>query len=243
MSETPAETANLQDIVVKNPMKALAGRVNIDWYQQPLAYALLRSEFGSLGAVPVFENRETLWERSLSIDSEDSAISYVEFGVAEGYSIRYIAGKNRNPNSIFIGLDSFEGLPESWGGLPAGTFGTGGRTPQIEDPRVRFIKGWFQDTLMDVLPLIDPNRNLIVHYDADLYSSTLFALYKIDSLGRNYLAIFDEFAGDETRALYNFLQASGASVKFIGKTLSARGRYPEQVLCEISPRSGDVSSD
>lgn len=207
------------------------------------AYVLLRSEFKSLGAVPVFKNREILWERGLDIDGEDAAINYVEFGVREGYSIKYIASKNHNSNSIFFGLDSFEGLPESWGKLPAGTFSTGGRTPQIEDPRVRFVKGWFQDTLMDVLPLIDPNKSLIVHYDADLYSSTLFALYKIDSPGRDYLAIFDEFTGDEARALYNFLQASGASVEFIGKTLSARTHYPEKVLCEISPRSGDVSSD
>jgi hypothetical protein len=89
--------------------------------------------------------------------------------------------------------------------------------------------------LVGLLSSMDLDKDLIVHYDADLYSSTLYALSKIDGLGRKYLAIFDEFTGHETRALYNYLQSYGASVNFLGKTLM--NGYPDQVLCEIIPRN------
>jgi hypothetical protein len=115
---------------------------------------------------------------------------------------------------VFIGLDSFEGLPEDWDALPKGTFDVKGAIPQTDDNRITFIKGWFQNTWDQLVAKLSRAETLIVHYDADLYSSTLFALSKMDSLNRPYIAIFDEFAGHEARALYNYLQAFNASVSF-----------------------------
>ena len=127
-------------------------------------------------------------------------------------SIKFFSAQNKAPSSIFIGLDSFEGLPEDWGHVKKGSFDMKGAVPRIDDTRVKFIKGWFQNTWTDLVGVLPDDGDLIVHYDADLYSSTLFALTKIDSLKRSYLAIFDEFHGHEARVsvlIKRFLASTG----------------------------------
>lgn len=47
-------------------------------------------------------------------------------------------------------------------------------------------------------------HKIIVHFDADLYSSTLYGLAKMSELGVPFLVSFDEFYGDECRALSDF---------------------------------------
>ena len=111
----------------------------------------------------------------------------------------------------------------------------GGAIPSVADKRVSFIKGWFQDTWGQLHSRLANSKSetLVVHYDADLYSSTLFALCMIDSLKKSYVAIFDEFTGHETRALYNYCQAFNAKVSFIGKTTFESA--PNQLVCRIVP--------
>jgi hypothetical protein len=120
--------------------------------------------------------------------------------------------------------------------MPAGTFDTQGRAPVIDDARVSFLPGLFQDTapaLLEALTGTD-ERPLLVHYDADLYASTLFALALIDRLGRPYLAVFDEFTGHETRALRNYAQGWRAEASFLGRVMW-RDRWPAQVMCRVTP--------
>jgi hypothetical protein len=162
-------------------------------------------------------------------------MTFVEFGVHEGYSIKFFARRNINKDSVFIGLDSFEGLPEDWGSIRKGTFDTKGNIPETNDRRISFIKGWFQNTWDELRARLPRAEGLVVHYDADLYSSTLFALSKIDSLKQKYIAIFDEFSGHEIRALYNYTQSHNASVSFIGKTTQGGG-FPGQAMCKIVPK-------
>ena len=88
-------------------------------------------------------------------------------------------------------------------------------------------------SLQEELASVEDFGDLIVHYDADLYSATLFVLTKIDDLKVPYLAVFDEFNGHEARALYNYCQAYMANVEFLGKTNPPD--YPEQVICRIIP--------
>jgi hypothetical protein len=216
-------------------VKFLAAQIGIDTYQRLMAYSILKGAFRELEAVRVFEKREDLWDDCVTRQvNKDQKITFVEFGVHAGYSIKYFSGKNSNHESCFIGLDSFEGLPEEWGSMPKGTFDTQGNIPRTEDSRISFIKGWFQYTWGELAVRLQNVGALVVHYDADLYSSTLFALSKIDELKRSYIAIFDEFTGHETRALYNYVQAYGASVKFLGKTVFDHS-YPCQVLCRVVP--------
>ena len=56
--------------------------------------------------------------------------------------------------------------------------------PLINDHRVTFIKGIFQDTIKELEEKIVKinDHHLIVHYDADLYSSIIFTLAQIDRL-------------------------------------------------------------
>jgi hypothetical protein len=210
-------------------LRFAATRVSVPTYERLLAHSVLKDNFNSLESIPVYKNREAMWP----ICFTDDPITYIEFGVHTGHSISHFAKNNSNPSSRFIGLDSFEGLPEDWGSMQKGTFDVRGAIPRIDDPRVSFVKGWFQNTWDELKSRLGRLDNLIVHYDADLYSSTLFALTKIDSLSVPYTAIFDEFAGHEARALHNYIQAYSATVKFLGKTVVHD--YPVNVISEIRP--------
>ena len=70
----------------------------------------------------------------------------LELGVFQGGTARFMA-KKIGPR-ILHGFDSFEGLPEKWGGfdLGKGAFSLHGRLPRVPD-NVVLHKGWFSDTL------------------------------------------------------------------------------------------------
>lgn len=209
-----------------------------DYYERLLAHSVIQHDFKQVNDGPIFNHREALWDDAIErFIGTGSHITYVEFGVFEGHSIRYFAQKNTNASSRFIGLDSFEGLPEDWAGMTKGAFDVGGNLPKIDDRRVSFIKGWFQDTwdLLETQMRAEPMGKLVVHFDADLYSSTLFALSQMDRFRLPYVAVFDEFSGHETRALYNYCQAYGAKVDFYGRTLLEGLKTPNQVSCLITP--------
>jgi hypothetical protein len=161
--------------------------IDIDTYQGMMVLSILETEFKDLKQVPIFEKREHLWDECIAKQfGGDAKLTYIEFGVHQGYSIKHFAKKNQNQESIFIGLDSFEGLPEDWGPMAIGTFNTQGNVPATDDSRISFIKGWFQDTWDELFARLSKIDTLVVHFDADLYSSTLFALSKMDCLNRSY---------------------------------------------------------
>ena len=65
-----------------------------------------------------YDRRYQLYEAINTQESlSDTALDYFEFGVAGGYSFRWWLQKNQNPASRFFGFDTFEGLPEKWGGF------------------------------------------------------------------------------------------------------------------------------
>jgi hypothetical protein len=68
--------------------------------------------------------------------------------------------------------------------------------PQVDDSRHEFIKGLFQDTLPEFLSRgrLQKNKLNIIHLDADLFSSTLYALTSLHPyLKSGDILIFDEF--------------------------------------------------
>lgn len=204
-----------------------------------MADSIFINKYSKLQTSETTRSREELWDRCLENQNGiNNSLTYIEFGVFEGYSIRYFSNKNNNQNSVFIGLDTFEGLPENWTDMPKGHFNLHGVTPSINDKRVIFYKGMFQDTWDQVSESLAKREisKLIVHYDADLYSSTLFALSKVDSLKKSYIAIFDEFDArtHEPKALYDYCQAYMPSVEFLYSCLF--NDTPRQVACLITPR-------
>ena len=112
----------------------------------------------------------------------------VEFGVGHGHSLRLIA-------SVLpvIGFDSFMGLPEDW--RPShmkGAFGNAMIPTNVTGATI--VPGWFEDTV--------PNYDWtgldigLIHFDADLYSSTITALNSIGPhINSGCILVFDEFFG------------------------------------------------
>lgn len=150
-----------------------------------------------------FYNNRRDYSRRLELykyvsDQQDFAsqkIIYLEFGVFEGHSFRWWLQENKNPESLFIGFDTFEGLPEHWGMF----FGKGtlmANIPEVQDSRASFIKGLFQDTLPNFIQQHESLKSTrkIIHLDADLFSSTLFTLASLHPfLNSGDVILFDEF--------------------------------------------------
>jgi hypothetical protein len=133
---------------------------------------------------------------------------YLEFGVHAGRSMRQWSQLLSNPRAMLHGFDSFSGLPHDWTleGHPRGYFSTDGSVPEIDDPRVRFFAGWFDDTL----PAYEwpPHDALFVMLDADLYSSTSTVLAHVrPHLFPGAFLYFDQFhhRADELRAFAEML--------------------------------------
>jgi hypothetical protein len=117
---------------------------------------------------------------------------YLEFGVFAGRSMRWWSRHLPHRDARLIGFDSFEGLPENWRpGLGSGHFATG-KPPKIDDDRVSFEVGWFDDTLPKFK--IPEHDQLIINVDSDLYSSAVTVLTWAEPyLKAGTLIYFDEF--------------------------------------------------
>lgn len=107
---------------------------------------------------------------------------WLEFGVAEGFSIKLTAAIqakiSSDPVQIF-GFDWFGGLPEVWENtLEQGHFSTNGNPPKDLPYNVHIIKGLFNQTLNAFLHQLKPQHAHIgfVNIDCDLYSSALYVL-------------------------------------------------------------------
>jgi hypothetical protein len=162
---------------------------------------------------PGFESRFALYAHLLASERLDAPIHYLEFGVFHGTSIRWWSEQVKDPNARFVGFDTFVGLPEAWAGLSQGALTTRGQLPQIDDPRVSFEAGLFQDTLPGFLDRQRLDGRLVVNLDPDLYSSTLYVLTMLaPQLRPGDLLIFDEMGSvrepvTEFRAFLDFASA------------------------------------
>ena len=148
----------------------------------------------------------------------DKPLTYLEFGVWKGASMRRIMELFTSPQARFFGFDSFEGLPEAWGPMAQGHFSTEGKLPNINDSRAKFVKGYFQNTLPEFTKGFDFKQPLLVHFDADLYSATLFLLTSLWHLVPEYYFLFDEFPRDEATAFYDFTLSYPVEFEFLAST-------------------------
>ena len=143
-----------------------------------------------------YEDRYALYESMIVQESLDKTpLVFLEFGVYEGASISWWARRISHPSARFVGFDTFSGLPEKWFGWAVpGMFSAKGKIPEIGDQRCQYKVGLFQETLPEFLRGFCRPGPLVVHLDADLYSSTLFALSSIGTILRaGDLLFFDEF--------------------------------------------------
>ncbi len=129
-----------------------------------------------------------------SLNLHQEVFDYLEYGVSGGHSFRWWIEHTLHPDNRYFGFDTFEGLPENWGQFDKGDMAAG--IPDLKDHRVKFYKGLFQESQPFFLKEINLNngRRKIVHLDADLFSSTLFALTSLAPyLKKGDVLMFDEF--------------------------------------------------
>lgn len=173
------------------------------------------------GDIPLFRARHEL-HRFVQA-REFGPIDYLEFGVWKGGSLRWWCEGNTHPESRFFGFDSFEGLPEDWSPMfHKGAFNTGGSIPDIQDTRVKFVAGWFQQTLPPFLASYQAREcSLVVHCDSDLFSSALFCLTSLNRIiKRGSIIIFDDLSDvlSEYRALTHYTTAYLRQWRFVAAT-------------------------
>jgi O-methyltransferase len=175
---------------------------------------------------PELPTRDSYFQHIAKDVLANSAITFLEFGVYRGASLKRWAELNTHTNSVFVGFDSFEGLPSQWGPMRQGHFSTKGQTPEFKDPRIKVVKGVFQDTLADFLRSFSPSHRLVVHADCDLYSSTLYVLTMLrDHLKRGSILMLDDFSTvlHQFRALMDFCDSHARVYRAIARSgLSAQ---------------------
>ena len=168
-----------------------------------------------------YPKRYTLYEVVADhYELDKRELLYLEFGVASGSSFFWWMKKNTHPNSFFRGFDTFEGMPEDWGGFKKGAMAF--NQAEVNDGRAEFIKGIFQDSLH---PFLESNKQLLenkpklIHMDADLFSSTIFVLSQLfPYLKKGDIIFFDEFnvANHEFLAFKIFTESFYVKLKPIG---------------------------
>ena len=168
---------------------------------------------------------------------------WLEFGVYTGGTIRLMAryrAATRGGAPVY-GFDSFEGLPENWVNTGTrdpgrytrrGSFGLGGSPPFAETEHVRWVTGWYNQTLPPFLAR-NANKSLgLLHIDCDLYSSTATVFDALRPLVQpGLVVVFDE--------LFNYPEFLGGELRALWELLLAR---PDLSLEVVGTSTRDVSS-
>jgi hypothetical protein len=77
-----------------------------------------------------------------------------------------VAGLLKNPSLMVYGFDSFEGLAEAFNDTHGKfAFSSQGVVTMVEDPRVKFFKGLFEQTLPG--HSVPDHDIMVVYFDAD----------------------------------------------------------------------------
>lgn len=141
-----------------------------------------------------YNKRYDLYKYILEKEGLNTGIDYIEFGVSRGFSFRWWAENVKNPDAKFYGFDTFSGLPEDWGPFKKGDMANNNEPPKMDDDRCKFYQGLFQQTLPGFMKEYQPNKRRVIHMDADLYSSTLYALTTLSPvIQKGDIILFDEF--------------------------------------------------
>ena len=134
---------------------------------------------------------------------KNEAIDYLEFGVYEGGTIIDWPKINTNKNSRFFAFDKF---PPKY------------PTPEIDDDRVHFVKGLFQETLHNFLKDFKVNSKLVIFINLNKKFDTLFCLSELDKiLNEKCIIMFDQFGNlqHEFIAFHNYVKSFRRDFQFI----------------------------
>ncbi|MGO9818623.1 MAG: class I SAM-dependent methyltransferase [Acidocella sp.] len=166
----------------------------------------------------VLSDRDELMKFSFGQAPKEGLV--VEFGVANGASLRHLAGLT--PRQVH-GFDSFGGLPEDWRGTKekTGAFTQRGRLPKVP-ANATLHPGWFNETLPGFIAA-NPGPAAFIHVDCDIYSSTVTIFSELrERIGPGTVILFDEYfnypgwRAHEYKAFQEFIASTGLSYKYIG---------------------------
>jgi tetratricopeptide (TPR) repeat protein len=185
----------------------------------------------SLPVMPeIYFNRWTVMDRAIQLC--DTKRQFYEYGVWMGDSFKYIM-KSFDKG---FGFDTFEGLPETWGPVPKGTYSSFGSIPSVSGGQ--FIVGKFEETLPEFFT-VPRDKAALINLDADLYSSTLCALLNSHPIiDARTVLIFDEFIvnkdwqQDEYKALTEFCEIKNLTYEVLAISL-----FSKQVVVRIVSKS------
>lgn len=165
-------------------------------------------------AIPSIVNRHLIKQFMLAEALKQSKISgyNLEFGVAHGYSINYLA--TRSPDKIFYGFDCWKGIPEDWYTIDnrliakKGTYSRDGIIPIVK-PNIQLVSGLFEISL-PVWTTQNTDVVSMMHIDCDLYSSTktIFKYFN-DQIVAGTIILFDEWLQPDNK------QKNGEAIAFL----------------------------
>ena len=193
-----------------------------------LDYLQLGRWLASRGLTPArrVDTKEEVFAHLVGLVAGRPGVLYLEFGVWTGASLRWWSEHLVAADARFVGFDSFEGLPQDWqADKMKGHFDVGGALPKVDDPRVGFVKGWFDQTLPPFLMGFTPQEQLWIHIDADLYGSALCVLtYLNRHIRPGTVVVFDEVEDlmHEFKALCDFQDMSGKTLELFAATQECR---------------------
>jgi len=213
---------------MQNAVRRNAARWLLAGKEATVVRMALASRFAALFSKPrqKLANRFLLYEYVSREIIRERSFDYLEFGVFQGESISRVAALNAHPGVRLFGFDSFEGLPADWNERnPKGTFNAKGQMPVTDDPRITFVKGWFDRTLPAFVVGYRPQEQIWIHIDADLYGSAMAVLILLNPyIKPGTVIVFDEVEDlmNEFRALCDYQDVSGKELDLIASTVSGR---------------------
>lgn len=143
----------------------------------------------------------------------------LEFGVASGATINYLACTHALRERRIYGFNSFCGLPEPWADYPIGHFAC---EPPAVAPNVELVVGLFSETIPPFLAT-HPGSAALIHIDCDLYASTKLVLGLLsDRIVTGTVIVLDEYfivTDHEQRAFNEWLAENGRSYWSMARSL------------------------
>ena len=148
---------------------------------------------------------------------------YLEFGVAQGVITSLVSEQTQGKSVEIHGFDTFEGLHHPHNEyVGKQSFTNMGRTPNINDNRIEWHVGYFEDTFFGNEKYLSKQKFIVL--DCDLYTSTNEVLKKLTpNLIAGDLIYFDDLhvPNQERLALLEFIR-SGVRIEAV--TRSREGR-------------------
>lgn len=207
--------------MIKYALKKTLSNLKINHINKLASNSLIQNSYKRILKIRTFNNRtEYLKNVSYELNKLNNLI-ILEFGVYKGDTLKLFSENINDPKARFYGFDSFRGLPHKWLDLDKGYFNTDGIAPNINDKRISYRIGYFEETLPEFIKNFNTDKklksNFFIHFDADLFSSTYTVLNSLANFIDEYYFSFDQFPSDEVRALHEFETSNNCKIEFFFK--------------------------